>query len=473
MSLRSRFTVYLLAVHLLLAAAGIYFFRENRLWLFAVEAVFVASLATGIVLVRRMFRALAFVAESAQFLNDSDYTTRFLQVGQPEIDGLIAVYNRMVDSLRAERQRVQEQHYFLGRVLDVSPSGILVLDFDGRIDLVNPAAERLLQRPADMLRRTTLAGSGVPILEALAPLGSGQGRVTAAQGGRRVRAQRGTFIDRGFPRSFFLLEELTEELRQSEKAAYEKLIRMMSHEVNNSVGASSSLLHSSLAYGSQLSAADRADFERALQIAIDRMGQLNLFMRSFADVVRLPQPARQAVNVVDVLRRIDGLVHAEREKRGIAWAWDIEEDDAVASMDAVQMEQALLNIVKNAMEAIDETAGDPRTWRAASAAHDVASVTHDAATVQGDAQSTAARRTRGTVTVRLTRATGRLRLTIEDTGPGMPPDVRDQLFTPFFTTKPHGQGIGLTMVQEILSNHGFEFSLDSAPGGPTRFTIDM
>jgi len=207
LSLRTRFIVYLLVVHALLAAAGIYFFRENRLWLFAVEAVFVGSLATGVVLVRRMFRALAFVGESAQFLNDSDYTTRFLEVGQPEIDRLIAVYNRMVDSLRAERQRVQEQHYFLGRVLDVSPSGILVLDFDGRIDLINPAAERLLQRPADSLRGATLAGSGVPILETLASLGSGEGRVTAIHGGRRVRAQRGTFLDRGFPRSFFLLED--------------------------------------------------------------------------------------------------------------------------------------------------------------------------------------------------------------------------------------------------------------------------
>ena len=90
-----------------------------------------ASLATGVALVRRMFRALAFVGDSAQFLHDSDYTTRFLPVGQPEIDRLIGVYNRMVDSLRAERQRVQEQHYFLGRVLDVSPSGIVVLDLDG------------------------------------------------------------------------------------------------------------------------------------------------------------------------------------------------------------------------------------------------------------------------------------------------------------------------------------------------------
>ncbi len=448
MSLRVRFTVYLIAVHALLAAAGVYFLRQNRLWLFAVELVFVASLATGVALVRRMFRALAFVGDSAQFLHDSDYTTRFRDVGQPEIDQLIGVYNRMVDSLRAERQRVQEQHYFLGRVLDVSPSGIVVLDLDGRIELVNPAAERLLQRTAGDLRGRPLPAPDVPLLETTASLSPGEARVIAAHGGRRVRVQRGTFLDRGFARSFLLLEELTEELRQSEKAAYEKLIRMMSHEVNNSVGASSSLLQSSLSYSAQLSDDDRADFERALQIAIDRMGQLNVFMRSFADVVRLPPPGRQAVNLVEVLRRIEGLVRADREARGIGWRWAIEEDPAVVTIDPVQIEQALLNIVKNAVEAIDDGAPLP------------AGVRRD-----GDV--------RGTVTVRLRRVDARWRLEIEDTGPGVTQAVREQLFTPFFTTKPHGQGIGLTVVQEILSNHGFAFSLDSTPPGPTTFTIDL
>jgi two-component system, NtrC family, nitrogen regulation sensor histidine kinase NtrY len=438
LSLRLRFTLYLIAVHALLAVAGVYFLRANRAWLFVVELVFIASLATGVALVRRMFRALAFVGESAQFLSDSDYTTRFREVGQPEVDRLVGVYNGMIDSLRAERQRAQEQHYFLARILDVSPSGIIVLDLDGRIDLVNPAAERLLERPAEALRGGTPASTHVPMLEMLASLAAGEARVTAAYGGRRVRVQRGVFLDRGFPRSFFLIEELTEELRQSEKAAYEKLIRMMSHEVNNSVGASSSLLQSSLGYGNQLSAGDRADFERALQIAIDRMGQLNLFMRSFADVVRLPQPARQPVNMVELLRRIHGLVRAELDTRGIAWHWTIEEDPAIVAADPVQMEQALLNVVKNAIEAIADDAAQ-----------------------------------RGTVTVWLRRVEKRLRLEVQDSGPGIPTEVRDGLFTPFFTTKPHGQGIGLTMVQEILSNHGFGFSLESAPPRPTTFTIEF
>ena len=321
------------------------------------------------------------MGDSAQFLNDSDYTARFLEVGQPEVDRLIGVYNRMVDSLRAERQRVQEQHYFLGRILDVSPSGIVVLDLDGRIELRQPGRRRAAAASRGRAARSVAA----VVTDAAArddriAVQPGEARVAAAHGGRRVRVQRGTFLDRGFPRSFFLLEELTEELRQSEKAAYEKLIRMMSHEVNNSVGASSSLLQSSLSYSAQLSDADRADFERALQIAIDRMGQLNLFMRSFADVVRLPPPVRQPVDLVDVLRRIEGLVRADREARGDRMA--VGRSTRIrrwSPMDPVQMEQALLNIVKNAIEAIDDVP----------------------AGVAGAHRATASR---GTVTVRLRRA---------------------------------------------------------------------
>jgi two-component system nitrogen regulation sensor histidine kinase NtrY len=179
------------------------------------------------------------------------------------------------------------------------------------------------------------------------------------------------------------------------------------------------------------------------------MGQLNVFMRSFADVVRLPPPVRQPVDLVELLRRIDGLVRADREARRISWHWAIDEDPAVVPMDPVQVEQALLNIVKNAIEAIDDAA--PR----------------------GAAGAGAGTELRGTVTVRLKRIGTRLRLEVEDTGPGIPPDVREGLFTPFFTTKPGGQGIGLTVVQEILSNHGFAFSLESASGRPTTFTIDF
>jgi two-component system, NtrC family, nitrogen regulation sensor histidine kinase NtrY len=431
-SLRARFLLYLACVHLIAGGLGVYLLLQHRAWLFAVEFVLVASFVAGTALIRRLFRALTFVGDSAQFLNDSDYTARFLDVGQPEIDRLIAVYNRMVDHLRAERQRVQEQHYFLGRILEASPSGILVLDFDDRLDVVNPAASRLLQRRGDELAGRRLDDLEGALPAALATLGPGESRVVALHGGRRVRVRHGRFIDRGFARRFFLLEELTEELRQSEKAAYEKLIRMMSHEVNNSVAASRSLLESSLAYASQLRDADRADFERALRIAIDRMGHLNAFMRSFADVVRLPAPVAQPTNLLLLLEHVEELTRAERQSRRIGWTLDITPGIEPVPLDRVQFEQALVNIVRNAIDAVDRD---------------------------------------GSITIRIGRENGRLRLAVEDSGPGIPDAVRDQLFTPFFTTKQNGQGIGLTVVQEILANHHFDYSLESPPGGPTRFIV--
>jgi signal transduction histidine kinase len=327
---------------------------------------------------------------------------------------------------------VQEQQQFLSLVLRGSPGGILVLDFDGRISLSNPAAERLLQRAGRELQGQPFTGAGGPLAEALAALQPGQRVVVTLWGGKRVRAQHGTFLDRGFRRSFFLLEELTEELRQSEKSAYEKLIRLLSHEVNNTVGASNSLLHSSLSYAPQLAVSDRGDFEQAIGVVIARTEQLSAFMRSFADVVRLPPPRREPSEPAELVDSILGLVRAQADARRIAVIRTGEKTLGPVSLDRVQIEQALLNLVKNGLEAID----------------------HD-----------------GTLTVRLLHRGGQAAIEIDDTGPGIQPDLRPQLFTPFFSTKEGGQGIGLTMVQEILGNHGFGFSLDAPPGGPTRATV--
>ena len=100
---------------------------------------------------RRFFAALVLPREAAQLLDDGDFMSRFREVGQPEIDRLIRLYNRMSDRLRDERVRLQEQQQFLSQILAVSPLGILVLDFDGRVAYVNPSGERLLQQPASQL----------------------------------------------------------------------------------------------------------------------------------------------------------------------------------------------------------------------------------------------------------------------------------------------------------------------------------
>ena len=432
MSLRHKFILYLLFLHLTFAIAAIFLLWENRIWLLAGEAFFALSFILALRLFRALFQPLDLVMTGVEFIKDKDFTSKFNEVGQPEMDQLIAVYNRMIDQLRDERTRVQEQHYFMEKILRVSPSGIITFDFDEKILLVNPSAALMLQVVPKDLTGKKLADLHTPIAEALHQLKVGESQVIPFQGRRRVKCQKTQYLDRGFTRHFILLEELTEELRRSEKAAYEKLIRMMSHEVNNSIGAVNSLLHSFLNYKAQLRADDRNDYETALQVAIARTEHLNAFMKSFAEVVRLPLPQRQPCDLHELLRNIALLLSAESRKRNIVWKWEIAAPPEPVLMDKNQMEQVFVNICKNALEAIGEN---------------------------------------GAITVRMGKKGGRNFVIIEDTGAGLTPEVRAHLFTPFFSTKENGQGIGLTMIQEILSQHKFEFSLDSQIGSPTQFVI--
>jgi nitrogen fixation/metabolism regulation signal transduction histidine kinase len=432
MSLRLKFIVYLIVVHLLFAGVAVYLLLRQRVWLLAVEAVFIISLFAGLRLIRQLFNTIELINTGAQFIQDGDFTSRFAEVGQPELDRLIVVYNRMADHLREERTRMQEQNYFLDKILTASPSGVITLDFDGRIAMVNPAAEQMLALPSAALLGRRLQELNSNVTAALAALRLGEAQMISLTGRRRVKCWRSQFLDRGFTRDFFVIDELTEELRQAEKVAYEKIIRMMSHEVNNSVGSANSLLHSCLHYTDQLGEEDRHDFENALQVVIGRTDQLNTFMRNFANVFRLPPPNLQPHDVQRLVEDVALLFKAELDKRGIELRLDARTPLDPVRLDRGQMEQVFVNVLKNAMEAVGE---------------------------------------HGEIAIRFGIQNGRRVVVIEDNGCGISPSVKANLFTPFFSTKGDGQGIGLTLVQEILDAHGFEFSLESYSGEPTEFTI--
>ena len=152
MSLRNRFFVYVAVLHAAIAGLVVPLVVTNRLWLLATEVFFVASILLGFRLVRGLFESLDLLAEGARFLDEQEFTTRFKETGKPELDRLVSIYNRLADALRDERTKLLEQHHFLSQVLDASPSGVIVLDFDGRIDLVNPSAAQSLGLSAQAAR---------------------------------------------------------------------------------------------------------------------------------------------------------------------------------------------------------------------------------------------------------------------------------------------------------------------------------
>ncbi|HEX8617867.1 MAG TPA: ATP-binding protein [Thermoanaerobaculia bacterium] len=410
MKLRFKILLYVVTLHVVLASAAVFLLLERPYLLFAAEGVFALSIMISVRLVRALFVPLELIETGAELISERDFTSRFVPVGQPEMDTLIHVYNKMIDRLREERLAALERHQLLQKIVEASPAAVVICDFDGKVEQMNPAARRML---------------GEQPLPELAP---GESKLIA-DGARRMKASRTEFRDRGFTKSFYLLEELTEELRVSEKAAYDKLIRMMSHEVNNSVGAVRSLLESSLRYAPQVSEADRHDFTSALTIASARIDALNRFMAAFADVVRIPQPHRAPAPFAELVERVAALLRPELEDRRIAMRLELQ-DRGAYDLDVNQMEQVMLNVFRNAIEAVGRD---------------------------------------GTIDVHFAGGV----LKVADSGPGIADAVRGELFTPFFTTKRDGRGLGLTIVQEILANHAFAFSLANREGGGALFTISL
>jgi two-component system, NtrC family, nitrogen regulation sensor histidine kinase NtrY len=203
----------------------------------------------------------------------------------------------------------------------------------------------------------------------------------------------------------------------------------MSHEVNNSVGAVRSLLESVLRYAEQIGPDDRGDFTNALTIAAARIESLNRFMSGFADVVRLPAPNPRAVELANVIDDIATLLRPELEQRRISLRIDVARN-ATIRVDQSQFEQVIINVIRNAMESIGEDGEIAVSWR------------------EGV-------------------------LSVADTGHGIDPAARDELFTPFFTTKREGRGLGLTIVSEILNNHHLPFTLENRAGGGAEFRVTL
>lgn len=429
-SLYSGFLLYLVAVHVVFAAAAVLLLGRNAVWLPAVEVGVVLSFVVAFSLFRKFYRPLRLILGGADFIRESDFSTRLLPTGEREMDKLIGVYNAMIDSLREERLRLQEQHFLLQKIVAAAPSGIILFDFDDRCTLANPAAVRLVDADGELTGRTR--SELFSAAKAVCALQPGESAVVTLASHKRVQCRLSEFIDQGFARSFLVMEELTDEVRRVEKAAYEKVIRTFSHEVNNSVGASNSLLQSCLFYRAQLCDDDRSDFDMAITVAMERGTHLCDFVQRYAEVFKLPEVHLQPCDLSDMLARITLLFATECRDRRIVWRTIVDSRLPLVRMDKVQMEQALLNICKNAVEAIGSD---------------------------------------GEIVVRAGVKNSRPYMAVEDTGCGIPPDVLKQLGTPFFTTKDYGQGIGLTMTQEILNRHSYTYTIESSPGKGTSFVV--
>ncbi|MFL6656625.1 MAG: sensor histidine kinase [Massilia sp.] len=437
MSLRWRLYAYLIALHVLLFVFSLVLMREEIALFLGVEVLIGLSLAGGMSMIRRAMRPLEYTARFRDLLQDQDYAARLTDSPLPELDELITLFNTMLGTLYRERLELGEQRGFLVSLLEATPSAVIVFDFEGNISLMNASAHALLGlvepqgKPLSDWVESALSTQ-------LAALPLGESRLLSDAEGRRYRAQRGQFFDRGFARHFLLVDEMTVELELSERATYEKLVRVLAHEVNNTVAATGSVLDSLLYYQSQLTNADATDFSTAIVAVKRRNASLGEFIERFTRVIKMPEPDLRPASVAAMMDDILWLNREHCKNRGISIAWDRRDEVGLLPLDSQLMEQALLNIVKNAVEAVESAQAETNTP--------------------------------GHIRFDLAREATQVRLTISDSGNRLGDLPARQLFTPFVSTKKGGQGIGLMFVREVLTRHGFAYKLASHEA-ETRFEI--
>ena len=367
----------------------------------------------------RVIRPLQTLSNLLSALREEDFSFRGRGARQGDPLGeLLLEVNALSDTLKHQRLGALEATALLRTVMEEINLAVFAFDDQQRLKLVNRAGERLLAQPTERLMGRTAAEVGLAdCLEGEAAQ-TFQRSFPGAMGQWGLR--RSSFRQGGLPHQLLVLSDLSRALREEERQAWQRLLRVLGHELNNSLAPIKSISGSlaSLIAKEPLPADWREDAKRGMEVITARTAALSRFVEAYSQLARLPQPRCRALNIPALGQRVAGL-----ETRLPVEL--MPGPDIAIQGDADQLEQLLINLVRNAADASLPTKGRVRLgWR---------------------------------------KASGHVEITVEDEGPGLSNTAN--LFVPFFTTKPGGTGIGLTLSRQIAEAHGGSLSLQNKPEG--------
>ena len=368
MKLKHYFLLLVVGIVLLAVIAIVGTFRSHQTLYYIAEVFAVVLLVYLWHFYRKTIRPYDTLIGGVELVKDLDLTTRLAPSGQHETDVIVHTFNELLSRLRSEHLKLEEQYTFLNLLIEASPMGVIQCDLDGNVTSMNPAARRMLSPT---------------------------------------------------------VEETMRSLPLEQKAAYERVIRMIAHEVNNSVAGL-------ISQGE----------------AVERLTALSAFVTRFAEVVKIPQPQFLLCDLSEEVEACQPFLENLCTQAHVSISFRLTDDAIPVHLDSVLFQQVLINIVKNAVESITEKG---------------TATASEGASIVVQVKKTAANPSKGE---------GGASLVVTDNGHGIPPSVASHLFTPFFSTKPQGQGLGLLLISDVLTAHHCTFSLLTDPNdGLTRFTI--
>ena len=429
MSLKWKYLLFISLLHAITLASLLHYFWDKKWAFILIEIILLGFLVYGYSLYNQFIEGSKIIRTGSTAIKDEDFTVKYREVGNLETDEIISVYNDMIDKLRKEKVKATELGLFLQKMILNSPLGIVVFDFDDYIEQINSRAKMILGELLVIENdKQQLKAETNMLLKNIGENGS----VIEIKPGTKVKCHNIRIFHQGFYKQVLFFEELTNEILQIQKEAYGKIIRMMGHEMNNSSGAINSILTSVIegAFDPTNDEETNQLYLESLSIALERNKSLVAFMDNFAKILRLPKPNVVQTSLVELLRRCVFLVKDACHERNIVIETNFPKEEKTISLDPILIEQVLINILRNAMESIGKD---------------------------------------GHIAIHLSENGD---LTITDDGEGISEEDSEKIFTPFFSTKANGQGIGLMLIHEILVNHGANFTLKTDVDGLTKFSIN-